>query len=266
MTAMPAPAPKIAASRARGSGSSRSRYRMSATSSGIGSSASSRPTRAGAGPRWATTTASATIATRQQAASPSRKSTGVRPKRAESSTGLGARRRHSKRVNGTIMAIPDREQTLSAATHARSATVTVPAGRAAALAGRDRRQVAVLVQVELAVLDAEHERVPFGLGEVQLARLRLGGVVHHVKLGLARLVRRAGGVGGDVHLDPALGLLHAHRLLPTARPGHACRDYPRSVPLLRPSLARLTAACSRDRARRTGRSGRRAGPARSGSA
>src|SRR5580700_7663090 len=82
------------------------------------------------------------------------------------------------------------------------------------LAGWDRRQVAVLVQVELAVLDAEHERVPFGLGEVQLARLRLGGVIHHVKLGLAGLVRRTRSVRGHVHLDPALGLLHGPRLLP----------------------------------------------------
>ena len=70
--------------------------------------------------------------------------------------------------------------------------------------GTGLRKVARLVEVELAVLDAEHERLPFGLGEVQLVAVGLGRVVHHVQLGLAGLVRGGRGVGGDVHLDPAL--------------------------------------------------------------
>ncbi len=64
-------------------------------------------------------------------------------------------------------------------------------------------QVARLVEVELAVLDAEHERVPLRLGEVELVAVGISGVVHDVKLGFIGLVRRSRGVGGDVHLDPA---------------------------------------------------------------
>src|SRR6476661_4819457 len=66
------------------------------------------------------------------------------------------------------------------------------------------RQVAGLVEVELAVLDPEDERVPLGLGEVELVAVRVGRVVHHVQPGLVGLVRGSRGVGGDVHLDPAL--------------------------------------------------------------
>jgi hypothetical protein len=65
------------------------------------------------------------------------------------------------------------------------------------------RQVARLVEVELAVLDAEHERVPLRLGEVELVAVGISGVVHDVKLGFIGLVRRGRGVGGDVYLDPA---------------------------------------------------------------
>jgi len=125
--------------------------------------------------------------------------------------------RHKGRVTAAIRAIPDRYYN--------------PGGRDTSAAGppllfllarlplieRDRRQVAVLVQVEFAVPDAEHERVPLGLGEVELARLRLGGVIHNVKLGLAGLVRRARSVRGHVYLDPALSLLHGPRLLPPGR-------------------------------------------------
>jgi hypothetical protein len=64
-------------------------------------------------------------------------------------------------------------------------------------------QVARLVEVELAVLDPENERVPLCLGEVELVTVGVGRVVHHVQLGLLGLVRRGGGVGGDVYLDPA---------------------------------------------------------------
>ena len=71
------------------------------------------------------------------------------------------------------------------------------------LAG-EGRQVAVLVEVELAVLDAEHERFPLGLGEVELASLGFRRVEHHVKLALVRLVRGGGGIRGDDHFDPAL--------------------------------------------------------------
>jgi hypothetical protein len=66
------------------------------------------------------------------------------------------------------------------------------------------REVARLVEVELAVLDPEHERLPFGLGEVQLVAVGLGRVVHHVQLGLVGLVRGGRSIGGDIHLDPAL--------------------------------------------------------------
>lgn len=85
------------------------------------------------------------------------------------------------------------------------------------------RQVARLVEIELAVLDPEDERVPLRLGEVELVAVGTGRVVHHVQPGLIGLVRRRRGVGGDVHLDPAfLGLdrrvvtrcVHALRLLP----------------------------------------------------
>ncbi len=66
------------------------------------------------------------------------------------------------------------------------------------------RQVARLVEVELAVLDAEHERIPLRLGEVELVAVGIGGVVHDVKLCFTGLVRRGRRVGGDVYLDPAL--------------------------------------------------------------
>src|SRR5580698_6762639 len=112
----------------------------------------------------------------------------------------------------------------------------------------DRRQVAVLVQVELAVPDAEHERVPLGLGEVKLPRLGLGRVVHHPELGLASLVRRFRSVRGHVYLDPALALLHEPKV--TAAVTSRAQITPRSP----------------GKARRTGRSGRRGAPARSGSA
>src|SRR5205807_417926 len=57
---------------------------------------------------------------------------------------------------------------------------------------------------ELAVLDPEDERVPLGLGEVEPFAVGVGRVVHHVQPGLIGLVRGGRGVGGDVHLDPAL--------------------------------------------------------------
>jgi len=93
------------------------------------------------------------------------------------------------------------------------------------------RKVARLVEVELAVLDPEHERLPLRLGEVQLVAFRVGRVVHHVEPGLVGFVRRRGRVGGDVYLHPAfLGIdccrvvtrcVHALRVLP---------DRVRSVP------------------------------------
>jgi hypothetical protein len=48
------------------------------------------------------------------------------------------------------------------------------------------------------------EGFPLCLGEVQLVAVGPGRVVHHVELGLPRLVWRGRGVGGDVHLDSAL--------------------------------------------------------------
>src|SRR5215469_18019659 len=80
-----------------------------------------------------------------------------------------------------------------------------------------RRQVRVLVEVELAVLDAEHERVPLGLGEVELSGLWLGSVEHHVELALASLVRGDRGVGRDDDLDSALGLIHARKATAAGR-------------------------------------------------
>src|SRR5262249_45451263 len=90
---------------------------------------------------------------------------------------------------------------------------------------RQRRQVAVLVEVELAVLDAKHERVPLRFGEVQLPGLWLRGVEHHVQLALAGLVRRGGRVGRDDNLDTALALLHE-------RQGYR-RPHPPSAPVSR---------------------------------
>jgi hypothetical protein len=52
------------------------------------------------------------------------------------------------------------------------------------------RQVARLVEVELAVLDPEDERIPLRLGEVELVTVGVGRVVHDVELGLIGLVRR----------------------------------------------------------------------------
>jgi hypothetical protein len=52
------------------------------------------------------------------------------------------------------------------------------------------REVARFVEVELAVLDPEHEGVPLRLGEVEPVAVGVGRVVHHVQLGLAGLVRR----------------------------------------------------------------------------
>jgi hypothetical protein len=46
-----------------------------------------------------------------------------------------------------------------------------------------------LVEVELAVLDPEDERVPLGLGEIEPVAVGVGRVVHHVKPGLIGLVR-----------------------------------------------------------------------------
>jgi uncharacterized protein YceK len=88
------------------------------------------------------------------------------------------------------------------------------------------RQVARLVEVELAVLDAEHERFPFRLGEVQLVAVWVGRVVHHVQLGRTGLVRSGRSVAGDVDLDPAFlsvvtRCAHAHRLLPAPSPPRA---------------------------------------------
>jgi hypothetical protein len=86
------------------------------------------------------------------------------------------------------------------------------------------RQVARLVEVELAVLDPQDERLPLRLGEVELVAVGVRRVVHHVQPGLIGLVRRGRGVGGDVDLDPALlsvgrrcvvtRCVHALRLLP----------------------------------------------------
>jgi 8-oxo-dGTP diphosphatase len=107
-------------------------------------------------------------------------------------------------------------------------------------------QVARLVQVELAVLHPEHEGFPLRLGEVELAVVGAGRVVHHVQLGLVGLVRRGRGVGGDVHLDPAfLGIdggaidwsrvvtrcVHALRVLPD-RVGSVPEPVPAGSPAL----------------------------------
>jgi putative Mn2+ efflux pump MntP len=66
-----------------------------------------------------------------------------------------------------------------------------------------RRKIPILVEVELAILDTEHERVPLGLGKVQFSSLGLRRVEHHVELALAGLMRGGGSVGGDDDLDPA---------------------------------------------------------------
>jgi hypothetical protein len=77
-----------------------------------------------------------------------------------------------------------------------------PLGQVSAGGPTSLRQVAGFVEVELAVLDSEDERLPLGLGEVQLVAVGVGRIVHHVQLGLTGLVRRGRRVGGDVHLDP----------------------------------------------------------------
>jgi hypothetical protein len=51
------------------------------------------------------------------------------------------------------------------------------------------RKVSRFVEVELAVLDPQHEGVPLRLGEVELVAVGVGRVVHHVQLGLTGLVR-----------------------------------------------------------------------------
>jgi hypothetical protein len=91
------------------------------------------------------------------------------------------------------------------------------------------RQVARLVEVELAVLDPEDECLPLRLGEVELVTVGIGRVVHDVELGLIGLVRRGRGIGGDIHLHPALvsinrrsvvtRCVHAPRLPVAAAPG-----------------------------------------------
>ena len=68
---------------------------------------------------------------------------------------------------------------------------------------------AVLAETELAVLDAEDEDVPSGLGEMQLAAVRVGRVVHYVQRALAGFVRSGARVSGNDDLDAALPALPA---------------------------------------------------------
>lgn len=63
--------------------------------------------------------------------------------------------------------------------------MTLPRARRAGLG--EVWQAPGFVKVELPVLDAGGERVPFGLGEVELSRVGVGRVVHDVELGFARL-------------------------------------------------------------------------------
>src|SRR5215469_2347518 len=107
-----------------------------------------------------------------------------------------------------------------------------------------RRQVRVLVEVELAVLDTEHERVPLGLGEVELSGLWLGRVEHHVELALAGLVRRGGGVVRDDDLDSALGLIHARQATAASEHRAAVRVIPCRRSLTPPSGTRPSRPCT----------------------
>lgn len=113
----------------------------------------------------------------------------------------------SAMVFGTASAAaPHLEADMAAVLGLPKSTVFMPSGQVVNPGGGPAklRQVARLVEVELAVLDPENERIPLGLGEVELVAVGVGRVVHDVQLGLIGLVRRGRGVGGDVHLDPAL--------------------------------------------------------------
>jgi putative Mn2+ efflux pump MntP len=70
------------------------------------------------------------------------------------------------------------------------------------------REVAAVVEVELAVLDPEHEGFPLRLGEVQLVTVGVTRVEHDVQLLFAGLVRRTASVGRDYDLNAAF-VLHA---------------------------------------------------------
>ena len=64
--------------------------------------------------------------------------------------------------------------------------MTLPRTQRAGL--REVRQVPPgFVKIEFPVLDAGGERCPFGLGEVELARVGVGRVVRDVELAFARL-------------------------------------------------------------------------------
>jgi hypothetical protein len=99
--------------------------------------------------------------------------------------------RHSLVMGPAASAAPHLETDMAAAMGLpRTAVYGPPPQISPGGPNKQLRQVARLVEVELAVLDPEDEGVPLRLGEVELVAVGLGRVVHDVQLGLTGLVRR----------------------------------------------------------------------------
>jgi hypothetical protein len=102
--------------------------------------------------------------------------------------------KYSLVMGPAVSAAPNLETDLAAALGLPKSTVFAPTQQinpgGPNKPAKKLRQVARLVEVELAVLDPEDERVPLRLGEVELVTVGISRVIHDIELGLIGLVRR----------------------------------------------------------------------------